>query len=140
LLAFPPISKFGAQNAIGDITPAGGWEIVSCDSDSMAQDITIVCQTSDDSGACAHLFSGPSGSSSSAASPAASAAGTSGSALPSDGTEQGAVGKIVRLPEDVCFLLPFHFIRNNTELSAENPHLHELRKRGYRQTRPSLLL
>ncbi|KXN88374.1 hypothetical protein AN958_07417 [Leucoagaricus sp. SymC.cos] len=68
---------WGANTAIADITPAAGWEIVSCDPQSLAQDLRIVCRDGSDSGGCAHLFD-----------------------VPADGQEQGAVGKIVRLPEN----------------------------------------
>ncbi|KAF7368705.1 USP domain-containing protein [Mycena venus] len=44
----------GASNAVSDITAAGGWTILSCDASSLAQDIRLVCQSSD----CEHLFEG----------------------------------------------------------------------------------
>ncbi|KAJ7606690.1 hypothetical protein FB45DRAFT_807591 [Roridomyces roridus] len=44
----------GASHAVSDITPAGGWSILSCDADSLAQEIRLVCSTA----ACEHLFEG----------------------------------------------------------------------------------
>lgn len=60
------------MNAISDITGAAGWEILGCSPDAEAQDIRLVCK-SDSSHDCAHLYQ-----------------------------NIGAVGKIVRLPENVC--------------------------------------
>ncbi|KAJ3807523.1 hypothetical protein EV368DRAFT_40257 [Lentinula lateritia] len=69
---------WGSSNAISDITTAAGWEILNCSATAMAQDIRLVCMSSDTEGAgCDHLFQ----------------AG-------------GAEGKLVRLPED-CGLSPF---------------------------------
>ncbi|KAF7378105.1 USP domain-containing protein [Mycena sanguinolenta] len=45
---------FGASSAVSDITPAGGWTILDCDTDSLAQSVRLACQTS----ACEHLFEG----------------------------------------------------------------------------------
>ena len=67
------IFKSGSPTAVSDLTPAAGWQILDCDSNSTAQDIRAVC--ADPSASCEHLFQG------------------------------GAVGTIVRLPENV--LLPF---------------------------------
>ncbi|KAJ6480315.1 hypothetical protein C8R45DRAFT_1076400 [Mycena sanguinolenta] len=44
----------GASSAVSDITPAGGWTILDCDTDSLAQSVRLACQTS----ACEHLFEG----------------------------------------------------------------------------------
>ncbi|KAL5497716.1 hypothetical protein ACEPAH_2647 [Sanghuangporus vaninii] len=44
----------GSTFAISDITPAAGWEILNCTSDSDAQDIRLVC--SGDETSCSHLF------------------------------------------------------------------------------------
>lgn len=99
---------WGAETAIADITQAAGWEILSCDPQSLAQDLRIVCKTSDSSDGCAKLFASPNAGAAGAArraaassspSASASAAEASGTALPSDGTEEGAVGKVVRLPQ-----------------------------------------
>ncbi|KAJ3927693.1 MAG: hypothetical protein NXY57DRAFT_903430 [Lentinula lateritia] len=69
---------WGSSNAISDITTAAGWEILNCSATAMAQDIRLVCMSSDTEGAgCDHLFQ----------------AG-------------GAEGKLVRLPED-CGMSPF---------------------------------
>jgi hypothetical protein len=103
--------QWGATEAIGDITQAADWEILSCDPQSLAQDIRIVCKSAD-SASCDHLFATPSGVPSRRAvtsgTLSASAANASGTSLPSDGAEQGAVGKIVRLPENVCSCLCFY--------------------------------
>ncbi|KAF8154920.1 hypothetical protein B0H34DRAFT_783905 [Crassisporium funariophilum] len=64
---------WGSQDAIADITPAAGWEIIGCSPDVLEQDIRLVCKEDADSVAnCAHLYT----------------------------TNAGAVGKIVRLPEN----------------------------------------
>ncbi|KAJ3872837.1 hypothetical protein F5051DRAFT_381795 [Lentinula edodes] len=69
---------WGSSNAISDITTAAGWEILNCSATAMAQDIRLVCMSSDTEGTgCDHLFQ----------------AG-------------GAEGKLVRLPED-CGMSPF---------------------------------
>ncbi|KAJ3862916.1 hypothetical protein EV359DRAFT_44147 [Lentinula novae-zelandiae] len=69
---------WGSSNAISDITTAAGWKILNCSATAMAQDIRLVCMSSDTEGAgCDHLFQ----------------AG-------------GAEGKLVRLPED-CGMSPF---------------------------------
>ncbi|KAJ7042163.1 hypothetical protein C8F04DRAFT_946032 [Mycena alexandri] len=44
----------GASSAVSDITPAGGWTILTCDAGLLAQDIRLVCHAS----ACEHLFEG----------------------------------------------------------------------------------
>ncbi|TDL21224.1 hypothetical protein BD410DRAFT_308836 [Rickenella mellea] len=47
----------GHPFAISDITPAAGWEIVGCNPDALAQDIRIVCQSTNTADAgCDHLF------------------------------------------------------------------------------------
>ncbi|KAG7086956.1 hypothetical protein E1B28_002873 [Marasmius oreades] len=62
----------GSPDAITDITTAAGWEILSCSSDALAQDIRLVCQGDENSeSGCAHLYQ-----------------------------NIGAEGKIVRLPEN----------------------------------------
>ncbi|KAE9409819.1 hypothetical protein BT96DRAFT_871648 [Gymnopus androsaceus JB14] len=74
---------WGSQNALSDITSAAGWQILNCSSTEMAQDIRLVCMSSDTEAAgCDHVFQ----------------AG-------------GAVGKIVRLPED-CGMSPFARVVN----------------------------
>jgi hypothetical protein len=103
--------QWGATEVIADITQAADWEILSCDPQSLAQDIRIVCKTADSTG-CDHLFATPSGAPSRLAvtsgTLSTSAADVSGTAWPSDGVEQGSVGKIVRLPENVCYCVCFH--------------------------------
>ncbi|KAJ6546614.1 hypothetical protein B0H10DRAFT_2243472 [Mycena sp. CBHHK59/15] len=44
----------GASHAVSDITTVGGWTVLTCDSHSLAQDIRLVCHSSD----CEHLFEG----------------------------------------------------------------------------------
>ncbi|KAF5371015.1 hypothetical protein D9615_010015 [Tricholomella constricta] len=63
---------WGSLDAITDITAAAGWTILGCSPDALVQDIRLVCN-SDDTGnsGCAHLH-----------------------------RKAGAVGKIVRLPEN----------------------------------------
>ncbi|KAJ4488374.1 hypothetical protein J3R30DRAFT_3279916 [Lentinula aciculospora] len=69
---------WGSTNAISDITTAAGWQILNCSAIAMAQDIRLVCMSSDTEAAgCDHLFQ----------------AG-------------GAEGKLVRLPEN-CGMSPF---------------------------------
>ncbi|KAJ3981393.1 hypothetical protein F5890DRAFT_1417792 [Lentinula detonsa] len=69
---------WGSSNAISDITTAAGWRILNCSATAMAQDIRLVCMSSDTEAAgCDHLFQ----------------AG-------------GAEGKLVRLPEN-CGMSPF---------------------------------
>jgi hypothetical protein len=68
--------QWGSDNAISDITPAAGWEIIDCSPDALQQDIRLVCK--DDSSAnCAHLYGG------------------------TTTNNNGAVGKVVRLFENV---------------------------------------
>ncbi|PPR03912.1 hypothetical protein CVT24_008115, partial [Panaeolus cyanescens] len=73
-----------------DITPAGGWSIINCDSNALEQEIRIVCADgSDDTrAACGKLFATDT--------------------TPSTDVD-GAVGKIVRLPEN-CGKGPFALI------------------------------
>lgn len=126
---------------------------MGCDPEAMEQDLRIVCRGGDDSvkSDCAHLFdtsgSGSGSGSSSAgvavravpsASASASASASSAaapepsvSALPSDGKEQGAVGKIVRLPQNVrhlpslsSHLLILAFRISLFNLSAAKAHSH----------------
>lgn len=47
---------WGASGAISDITPAAGWQILSCDPNGMDQDIRLVCMHDDAS--CDHLLEG----------------------------------------------------------------------------------
>ncbi|KAJ7770766.1 hypothetical protein B0H16DRAFT_1685941 [Mycena metata] len=44
----------GASSAVSDITPAGGWTILTCDAGKLVQDIRLVCHAS----GCEHLFEG----------------------------------------------------------------------------------
>lgn len=44
----------GSTSAISDLTPAGGWHILDCDKDILAQDIRAVCIGSDSD--CDHLW------------------------------------------------------------------------------------
>lgn len=74
-------NQWGADTAIADITTAAGWEILGCDPDALEQDVRIVCRGGNDGHGCGHLFSTPSGG----ASP----------------IEHNAIGKIVRLPQNV---------------------------------------
>ncbi|KZT68486.1 hypothetical protein DAEQUDRAFT_328526 [Daedalea quercina L-15889] len=46
----------GSQSAISDLTPAAGWQILDCDSNSTTQDIRAVC--SNPTASCEHLFQG----------------------------------------------------------------------------------
>ncbi|KAF8877431.1 hypothetical protein BD779DRAFT_1448538, partial [Infundibulicybe gibba] len=65
------VKIWGSTNAISDITPAAGWQIISCSPDSVNQDIRLVCMSGDaTTSGCDHLYQGA-----------------------------GAEGKIVRLPE-----------------------------------------
>ncbi|KAG9227009.1 hypothetical protein CCMSSC00406_0008981 [Pleurotus cornucopiae] len=66
-------------NSIADITPAAGWEILGCSPHALSQEIILVCTTSRTSD-CEHLD-----------------------------RDAGAVGKIVRLPEN-CGPGPFAYI------------------------------
>ncbi|KAK0200045.1 hypothetical protein DFS33DRAFT_1267849 [Desarmillaria ectypa] len=69
--AFGSLKIWGSANALSDITPAAGWEIIDCASDALTQDIRLVCLNNDTSSTdCDHLYQ-----------------------------NDGAVGKIVRLPE-----------------------------------------
>lgn len=69
---------WGSSDAISDITAAAGWFILGCDNDALAQDIRLVCDSEHTNSAhCAHLY-----------------------------RSVGAVGKIVRLPEN-CGRNPF---------------------------------
>lgn len=45
---------WGSKNAISDITPAAGWEILGCSSNVLAQEIRLVCNNKD--GDCSHLY------------------------------------------------------------------------------------
>ncbi|KAF9474084.1 hypothetical protein BDN70DRAFT_997286 [Pholiota conissans] len=62
---------WGAPSVISDITPAAGWKIIGCSPDALEQDIRLVCASSN--GHCGHLFTH---------------------------NRRGAVGKIVRLPDN----------------------------------------
>ncbi|KAJ3756979.1 hypothetical protein EV360DRAFT_47010 [Lentinula raphanica] len=74
---------WGSSNAISDITSAAGWQILNCSATAMAQDIRLVCMSSDtEEAGCDHLFQ----------------AG-------------GAEGKLVRLPEN-CGMSPFARVAN----------------------------
>ncbi|KAJ7069112.1 hypothetical protein C8F01DRAFT_1047778 [Mycena amicta] len=44
----------GSTHAVSDISPAGGWRVLACDTEAQAQEIRLVCATS----ACEHLFEG----------------------------------------------------------------------------------
>ncbi|PBK81699.1 hypothetical protein ARMGADRAFT_1020065 [Armillaria gallica] len=62
---------WGSADALSDITPAAGWEILDCSPDGLEQEIRLVCShNSTDSANCDHLYQ-----------------------------NDGPVGKIVRLPE-----------------------------------------
>ncbi|KAF8877427.1 hypothetical protein BD779DRAFT_1557589, partial [Infundibulicybe gibba] len=37
------VKIWGSTNAISDITPAAGWQIISCSPDAVNQDIRLVC-------------------------------------------------------------------------------------------------
>ncbi|KAK0473466.1 hypothetical protein IW261DRAFT_1342652 [Armillaria novae-zelandiae] len=63
---------WGSVDALSDITPAAGWEILDCSPDELEQEIRLVCShNSTDSANCDHLYQ-----------------------------NDGPVGKIVRLPEN----------------------------------------
>ncbi|KAK0235436.1 hypothetical protein EDD85DRAFT_773310 [Armillaria nabsnona] len=63
---------WGSADALSDITPAAGWEILDCSPDGLEQEIRLVCShNSTDSANCDHLYQ-----------------------------NDGPVGKIVRLPEN----------------------------------------
>ncbi|KAK0458185.1 uncharacterized protein EV420DRAFT_1682098 [Desarmillaria tabescens] len=63
---------WGSANALSDITPAAGWEIIDCAPEALTQEIRLVCLNNDTgSPDCDHLYQ-----------------------------NDGAVGKIVRLPEN----------------------------------------
>lgn len=62
---------WGSANALSDITPAAGCEIIDCTPDTLTQEIRLVCFNNDTgSPDCDHLYQ-----------------------------NDGAVGKVVRLPE-----------------------------------------
>ncbi|KAK6967038.1 hypothetical protein R3P38DRAFT_3509141 [Favolaschia claudopus] len=44
--------KWGAADAISDITPAAGWTILDCEKGALSQDVRLVCH---DSSGCPHL-------------------------------------------------------------------------------------
>ncbi|KAF9043202.1 hypothetical protein BJ165DRAFT_1529291 [Panaeolus papilionaceus] len=81
---------WGPVDSIADITPAGGWEILGCDPNALEQEIRLVCTQSDNDSraACGKLFATDS--------------------TPSTDID-GAVGKVVRLPES-CGKGPFALI------------------------------
>ncbi|KAK0217131.1 hypothetical protein IW262DRAFT_1395873 [Armillaria fumosa] len=63
---------WGSADALSDITPAAGWEILDCSPDGLEQEIRLVCSHNNtDSANCDHLYQ-----------------------------NDGPVGKIVRLPEN----------------------------------------
>ncbi|KAK0495454.1 hypothetical protein EDD18DRAFT_241861 [Armillaria luteobubalina] len=63
---------WGSADALSDITPAAGWEILDCSPDGLEQEIRLVCShNSTDTANCDHLYQ-----------------------------NDGPVGKIVRLPEN----------------------------------------
>ncbi|KAF7292168.1 hypothetical protein MIND_01243900 [Mycena indigotica] len=64
------VTIWGAATAISDITTAADWEILGCDPTALSQSIRLVCKSAD-SKKCDHLYDA-----------------------------NGAVGKIVRLPEN----------------------------------------
>ncbi|KAF7368510.1 hypothetical protein MVEN_00174200 [Mycena venus] len=47
---------WGSKTAIGDITPAAGWEILGCSPDALTQDIRLVCTGKESM--CQHLYEG----------------------------------------------------------------------------------
>ncbi|KAG7441408.1 uncharacterized protein BT62DRAFT_937177 [Guyanagaster necrorhizus] len=62
---------WGSADALSDITPAAGWEILDCSADGLEQEIRLIClDNNTDSTGCDHLYQ-----------------------------SNGAVDKIVRLPE-----------------------------------------
>jgi hypothetical protein len=70
----------GSSDAITDMSTASGWVILDCDPNEMAQDIRMVCNSTDTANnGCAHLLNG------------------------------GAEGKLVRLPAN-CGKMPFAMI------------------------------
>ncbi|KAF8961154.1 hypothetical protein BDZ97DRAFT_1226986 [Flammula alnicola] len=66
------VKIWGSNAAISDITPAAGWEIIDCSPDALEQNIRLVCKAGGSSD-CANLHSN---------------------------SKNGAVGKLVRLPEN----------------------------------------
>lgn len=102
------VAKWGSPDAITDITKAAGWVILGCDANAMTQDIRLVCSSDDTAtSGCGHLYQ-----------------------------NGGAVGKIVRLPENVCSTLFFRVVPRQLTLlcSAERCRLHALRKPGWTKT------
>ncbi|KAJ3561090.1 hypothetical protein NP233_g10411 [Leucocoprinus birnbaumii] len=96
---------WGDNYAIADITTAGGWEILECDPNSLAQDIRIVCKNADSSGGCSNLFATPSTTTTqrTASSSTSASVGTNADVLveaSGPASIQGALGKMVRLPEN----------------------------------------
>ncbi|KAJ7023264.1 hypothetical protein C8F04DRAFT_1134894 [Mycena alexandri] len=48
---------WGSENAITDITPAAGWQILGCDPAALSQNVRLVCMDEDDPGSlCGHLY------------------------------------------------------------------------------------
>jgi hypothetical protein len=65
-------SQWGTNNAISDLTEAGGWMLMDCDTSSSTQQVRAVCKSTDtESAGCTHI------------------------------TQGGADGTVVRLPESV---------------------------------------
>ncbi|KAJ6546623.1 hypothetical protein B0H10DRAFT_2131051 [Mycena sp. CBHHK59/15] len=62
---------WGSDSAITDITTAADWQILDCDPNALAQNIRLVCMKDDPSSKCSNLYQ-----------------------------SIGAVGKVVRLPEN----------------------------------------
>ncbi|KAI0319874.1 hypothetical protein OF83DRAFT_1169792 [Amylostereum chailletii] len=61
---------WGSSQAISDITPAAGWTVLECDTESQTQDIRLLCNGNETETGCGHLL------------------------------DSGMEGKIVRLPEE----------------------------------------
>ncbi|KAJ7768943.1 hypothetical protein B0H16DRAFT_273726 [Mycena metata] len=74
---------WGSEDAITDVTPAAGWQILGCDPAALSQNLRLVCMDEDDpTSLCGHLYQ-----------------------------NTGAVNKVVRLPEN-CGASPFARVAN----------------------------
>ncbi|KAL6305714.1 hypothetical protein BKA93DRAFT_211137 [Sparassis latifolia] len=90
----------GSSSAVSDITTAGGWDILDCDSDSTAQDIRAICGSGNST--CDHLYEG------------------------------GAIGTIVRLPEN-CTQMPFARISDTWDHEDQSMPAEKRSRLFYRQ-------
>jgi hypothetical protein len=80
--------QWGSSDAISDITEAGGWMILDCDKNTMAQDIRLVCKSNNSAEAgCSHLSQ-----------------------------NMSPEGKIVRLPDSVS-IHPIFVVEVTTDIS-----------------------